>query len=200
MSQQIHTNGAGSTFNGNGHVFLNKGEKQMAEMKTKPSARSAEPKEQPEPTPESAQVPDWVNVTPDEPEYSLTMFDQGLEPEQEINLTRGEFIRLKRWVAALRSYGLRTPMDHKPKEQQEFSTITITQEEIEMAIDLESVADTLALNFRRRLREGAKVEAGKWHFDETAADTIENYEQDSISGFGRCGLDVCEVKTSAAGS
>jgi hypothetical protein len=45
MSQQIHTNGAGSTLNGNGHVFLNKGEKQMADMKTKPAtSASVKPK------------------------------------------------------------------------------------------------------------------------------------------------------------
>jgi hypothetical protein len=68
----------------------------------KPAARSAEPKEKPpEPTMETAEVPDWVNETPDYKDYSLTMLDPFGSGEQNVQMTRAEFITLKRWLAAL---------------------------------------------------------------------------------------------------
>jgi hypothetical protein len=169
-------------------------------------------KETPEPTTPAAtaEVPDWVNETPDDTEYILAMHDQEFQIEQEVNLTRGEFIRLKRWLAALRGYSLGTPLDKfaahnlksKPEHEQEFRRIAITQEEIEMVIDIERVGDELALNIRRRLKEGAAVEPGKWQLDGTE-DAIESYEGGTVAGSSRCGLDIHLVsreKTSTAGA
>jgi hypothetical protein len=169
------------------------------------------PKENaPEPTTqETANAPDWVNETPDDTEYLVTMHDQEFQPEQQVNLTRGEFIRLKRWLAALRGYSLGTPLDefaahnlkNKPEHEQEFRRITITQEEIEIVMDIERVGDELCLNLRRRLKEGATVEPGKWRLSDECHDSIESFEQATVAGAERCGLEIIltrETKTGAA--
>src|SRR2546428_1938651 len=104
---------------------------------------------------------------------------------QDIDLTRGEFIRLKRWLAALREYDLRTPLNqyhteclkNQTEEQRMAATLEITQEEIQMVMDLERVSDFLCLNLRRRLKLGGAVEPGKWRLDEEAASSIESYEE-----------------------
>jgi hypothetical protein len=148
---------------------------------------AAQPREKaPEPTPkpEPIETPDWVNETPDDVEYSMMMYDVGGQCEQEIHMTREEFIRLKRWLAALRVYDLRSPMDRftaghvrgKSESEQTAQVLEISQEEIEMVMDLERVSDALVLNIRRRLRLGAAVEPGKWRLFEPADDTIESYE------------------------
>ena len=50
-------------------------------------------------------IPDWVEETPTVCEYCLTMWDNGVTiPEQDIELTRDEFLNLKRRLAELRGY------------------------------------------------------------------------------------------------
>jgi hypothetical protein len=182
--------------------------------KTKPAARSAEPKTKtPEPaTPETAEAPDWVNETPDDNSYSLQMHAWDGDNPQSVRMSRREFILTKRMLAALRGLPLGAPRehwdyspvrtkDHTPEEMQQL-TLEITQEELEMVMDFERVSDEMSLNLRRRLRLGAKVEPGKWHLDEGAADIIESYEGETV-GTCRCGLDihlVRETKTGAAGA
>lgn len=50
------------------------------------------------------EVWDWVTDTPPEETYSLTMFGAGGGGEQEIDITRDEYINLKRHLAAWRGY------------------------------------------------------------------------------------------------
>ena len=157
----------------------------------------------------SGDTPDWVNKTPDDNIYSLTMYEGGGSSEQEVNLTREEFVRLKRWVAALRGYSMGAPLDHlqysrvtNSPEELKAKELDITQEEIQMVQDAYRVIDVLCLNLRRRLRLGAKVEPGKWVLDETGADTIESYEGRCVVFGGSCGLDIeesAEEATATAG-
>jgi len=148
--------------------------------------------------------PDWVNETPDETSYALQMNDQNFQPEQEIHLTRGEYVRLKRWLAALRGYDLETPLDqwradslkNKPQSNQEYEKIAITQEEIQMVIDLEEVANFLVKNLRRRLKEGARVDPGKWELDDDGSEITETH----LLGSTRDGLSIRQPLASGAGS
>lgn len=48
--------------------------------------------------------PDWVDETPEEPTYDLSMWDPGGSEEQSIPITRKEFIALKQHLAELRGY------------------------------------------------------------------------------------------------
>jgi hypothetical protein len=150
--------------------------------------------------------PDWVNDTPNDTMYSLTMFGPDGGAEQDIELTRGEFVRMKRWVAALRGYHLTAPvsplglLNFKDEAARIEAELRVTQEEIEMLIDVERIADTLALNFRRRLKLGAMIESGKWQLS-GAEDSIESYEGETV-GTNRCGVDIHlterETKTGTA--
>jgi hypothetical protein len=46
--------------------------------------------------------PDWLDETPRETEYLLLMNDGAGESQQEIDMTREEFIALKRHLATIR--------------------------------------------------------------------------------------------------
>jgi hypothetical protein len=50
------------------------------------------------------EIPDWVNKTPDECSYVLSMYETGGGSVDEVWITRDEYIRLKRHLAALRAY------------------------------------------------------------------------------------------------
>jgi hypothetical protein len=59
-----------------------------------------------------AKHPDWAEFTPESPTYDLIMFDGGGASEQEVALTRDEFLALKRHLAAMRGYTAAEPMTH----------------------------------------------------------------------------------------
>jgi hypothetical protein len=46
--------------------------------------------------------PDWVNVTPQELEYTLVMYDTDGTSVQQIEMNRAEFVALKQCLAGLR--------------------------------------------------------------------------------------------------
>jgi hypothetical protein len=50
------------------------------------------------------EIPDWVEDTPADPSYSLAVFDNEGNMPQEIDVTRDEYIALKRHLAAMRGY------------------------------------------------------------------------------------------------
>ena len=51
------------------------------------------------------QIPDWVNETPDDYAYDLTMYEGGGSVSgQDISLTRDEFVALKQHLAVMRGY------------------------------------------------------------------------------------------------
>ena len=53
----------------------------------------------------SSEIPDWVTETPREMEYYLAMIPpDGSQWEQEIEISRAEFIELKAHLAKLRGY------------------------------------------------------------------------------------------------
>jgi hypothetical protein len=56
-------------------------------------------------------IPDWVEGTPVEPSYSLAMFDNEGNTPQEIDVTRAEYVALKRHLAAIRGYRCPDPAD-----------------------------------------------------------------------------------------
>lgn len=163
--------------------------------KTKPAARSAEPKDE-TPEPMKPETPDWVNETPDERVYALNVTDSFGGGEQDVKMTRGEFIRLKRCLAALRGYELRAPLDHwgiaHSEEGRDAALLNITQEEIQMVMDLEYASDMLFLNLRKRLRLGATVESGKWKVWDQDGD-IES-DEGPVSGSCCRGLNIIETR------
>lgn len=65
--------------------------------------RQTEPKQ---PEEDEKEIPDWLDETPDEPEYRLTMFPGGgaAFAAQEIEMDRDEFIQLKEYLAEIRGY------------------------------------------------------------------------------------------------
>jgi hypothetical protein len=125
-------------------------------------------------------------------------------------MRRTEYITLKRCLAAWRGYQLTAPLDRFERFNEPERTakeLDITQQEIRMALDLEHVADALALNFRRRLQRCATVEAAEFQLDDRCAGgrTIEEYEAEGVCGSERCGLTVAprkdtEQTASAAGA
>jgi|SRR6185295_14095788 len=166
----------------------------MPETKMKPAARSAKPKEKPEETaaPKPAETPDWVNETVDDTSYSLTMYESGGGGSvEDIDMDRGEFIRLKRWLAALRGYELRSPRNswdynhggQSPEERQALA-LNITQLEIQVVMDLEHIADRLVVNLRRRLALGAEIEKGEWHLV-SGSSPIDDRDELPYSGSSR---------------
>lgn len=58
----------------------------------------------PDNTPEKP-IPDWVENTPQELEYSLLVYDELDGSRQEIDVTREEYMHLKNVLAHLRGYG-----------------------------------------------------------------------------------------------
>lgn len=60
------------------------------------------PAAMPVPAPPPLAAPDWVIETPQGSEYSLVMQDDNLTWEQDVTLTRAEYITLKRHIAGLR--------------------------------------------------------------------------------------------------
>lgn len=56
-------------------------------------------------------IPEWALKTFPENSYDLTMFDAGGDSIEEVELTRAEYIALKRHLAAMRGYEL--PEDGK---------------------------------------------------------------------------------------
>jgi hypothetical protein len=203
-------------------------ENTMPNPKSKPAARKAEqPKRKSKPARSSRKpeihpvesamasieskaepVPDWVNATPDDNEYTLLMWDSGGDSVQQVEITRGEFITVKRWLAALRGYYLTAPMNewdsHFLKDltetERSAKVLGITQEEIQMMLGLEKVADTLALNARRRLQRGATVEPGEWTVCHHGSTDIEKYEKEQLAGGSRCGLEIVPVEEARAHS
>jgi hypothetical protein len=58
--------------------------------------------------PTTPPAPEWVTRTP-EPGYNLTMFGADDDAAQDINLTRDEYLALKRALAKMRGYKLPEP-------------------------------------------------------------------------------------------
>jgi hypothetical protein len=141
--------------------------------KTKPAARSAEPKPA---TPEPEPTPEWVNETPDDNDYQLIMYAWDGDNPQSLHMTRREFITLKRCLAALRGYPLAAPREHF-----EYSTG-------------QYVLNVLVANLRQRLQQGAPTNVGKWRLSDDGSEI----EAHRISGIGINGLDIDEVKEIAA--
>lgn len=182
----------------------------MPNSKLKPAALKASRKIETteskpvEQKPRDNEAPDWVNGTPNDTEYALQMWGSDGNDLQCVNLTRQEFITLKRWLAGLRRHYLLSPMDgwerrnleDKSEAEQTADVLRITQEEIQMMVDLDRVADELALNVRRRLQRGAVVEPGKWELSDVAAAAIEEYEGPT-GGSDRCGLSVLLAEDAA---
>jgi hypothetical protein len=50
------------------------------------------------------ETPDWVNDTPDECCYDLTMFDSGGGSIEESHIDRAEYLALKAKLAEMRGY------------------------------------------------------------------------------------------------
>lgn len=63
------------------------------------------PAAKPETEPEAEPLPRWATETPDEPDYSLTMYDDGGSSKENIDLTREEYTGLKSFLACLRYPG-----------------------------------------------------------------------------------------------
>ena len=65
--------------------------------------RQTEPKQ---PEEDEEEIPDWLDKTPEETEYSLEMSAGGgsMDLLQHIYLDRDEFIRLKEYLAEIRGY------------------------------------------------------------------------------------------------
>lgn len=87
------------------------------------------------------EAPDWVNDTPPEARYDLTMYvDRG--DGQEINITREEFIELKRHLAAVRGYvpggseGVKDLLDDLVKELGQDPSSTIIADKQQVAFHL----------------------------------------------------------------
>ena len=51
-----------------------------------------------------AEIPEWVNETPEECTYDLTMDDGDGSNIQDVELTRDEYLALKKHLAAMRGY------------------------------------------------------------------------------------------------
>lgn len=51
-------------------------------------------------------LPEWIHQTPEETSYALLMWEPDGGCEQEIELTRSEYIKLKQYLALLRGYPL----------------------------------------------------------------------------------------------
>lgn len=49
-------------------------------------------------------IPEWALQTPPENSYDLTMFDSGGDSIEEVELSRAEYIALKRHLAVMRGY------------------------------------------------------------------------------------------------
>jgi hypothetical protein len=179
----------------------------MARTTTKPAARASRkrsPKnipqlqpikaaEKPNP-PETGEVPEWVNETPRGQSYDLTMFEGDGDPSQDIDLTRYEFITLKRCLAALRNNGplwLDVPINTTTihSERPLTKRPQITQGEVQIVLDLDGAVEMLMLNLKLRLQRGAEVEPGDWSLSDDGSDC----ESHHVSGLGRCGLDINET-------
>jgi hypothetical protein len=50
------------------------------------------------------EIPDWLTETPDETEYQLAMLDHDGDRQQDIQLTRAEFEKLKYYLGRLRGF------------------------------------------------------------------------------------------------
>jgi hypothetical protein len=160
----------------------------------KPAARaSRKPKllEIAAPEPEGLKIleptegPGWVNSTPNEVEYNLLMTAPGGESQECLPLTRREFVMLKRCLAASLGYELRIPTDHCSSDAKD----EITQEEIEMVLDLTVAADSFFVNFKKRMAEGVAVQPGKWSVSNDSDDYRENYES-NITSWDKNGIRI----------
>ena len=56
------------------------------------------------------ELPDWIDETPEECSYELTMFEGIGGQVQQIDITRDEYLHLKKHLAKMRGY--RTPRRH----------------------------------------------------------------------------------------
>jgi len=169
-------------------------------MKTKTKKQTKLAVIQPASAPIETEAPDWVNVTPGEASYGLAMWEGGGGEEQRADLSREEFVLLKRLVAALRGYELRAPLDAWERNQRDDAyRLRIAQDEIKMVLGLESAMDALCLNFRKRLNLGASVEEGKWRLENQQG--ADDMALDDISGINRRGLGIYsaeEAKSAAS--
>jgi len=175
----------------------------MRKTQSKRTPRKAEqPKPaavQPDSTPKPVAAPDWANVTPDDNDYKLIMFLSSGIGEQEIKLSREEFVLAKRVVAAKRGYELLAPRDEYTSGHcNELQKIEITQDDIQMVMDLENVVSFLISNIRRRLKDGATIEDGDWQL----RDDESEIERGQIGSLDRDGLRIgsAEEEEFATGS
>lgn len=70
-------------------------------------------------TPGARPVPDWVNETPEDCSYDLTMFEPGGGHIQDIELTRDEYIQLKQYLAVMRNH----PVAQEPWGEAEWALL-----------------------------------------------------------------------------
>jgi hypothetical protein len=144
--------------------------------------------------PEPKEGPTWVDVTPNDVTYSLIMWASDGDCEEEVYINRKEFIEMKRCLGALRGYALHTPIDRRswdphPRSDGPSDAEEISQEEIQMVAELAVATDSLFVNLKKRLTEGATVEPGKWELKNDSEDYREFYNV-SHSGWYRHGLDI----------
>ena len=74
----------------------------MKEENTVPQTKNPAARARAGPKAAGEPIPDWLE-TPDDTSYCLTMFDSGGSSQQEIELTREEFVALKEHLAGRRS-------------------------------------------------------------------------------------------------
>lgn len=138
--------------------------------------------------------PELLRETPTPTTYSLTMYDSDGGAAQDIDLSREEFIALKNHVAGMRGHS----------QQIDESQAYVSQREIGVLLDLDSMMTTLAANLRRRLFMGAAVEPGELQIeadteDENAVKFSEGFPAlESFRATGirlACGVSVDRVKT-----
>jgi hypothetical protein len=169
----------------------------MPHTKPKPAAPKADrkPATQEKGAHPPVPAPDWVNVTPDDVEYRLNMASTADGELQALDLSRAEFILVKRILAVSRGYavGLMAPLDKWQVRQDGSKGRNIRQEEIQMLMTLNDVVGRLIVNFRLRLRDGATVENGPWTLQDEGPETVDEYAQKldlDCPGLSRDGLNM----------
>jgi hypothetical protein len=76
-----------------------------------------------------AEIPDWVDETPESKTYDLIMWEgDGGMSEQEIRISRAEFVALKAHLAALRGYTVTSAEDCIAKIGTELDTAKLEGE------------------------------------------------------------------------
>jgi hypothetical protein len=130
--------------------------------------------------------PELLRETPPPTTYNLTMYQSGGSSAQDIELSREEFIDLKDHLTSMRG----------PARRIDESQAYISQREIGVLLDLESMVTTLAANLRRRLYIGAAVEKGELQIDAEIEDGkfLETFPE--LESSRSIGLNHCESEVS----